>query len=202
MAKTRKNKRGGGKVTFYSAKNKTVRSAKPSAHMSHKPKTQRQSFLKTLKTPAKKPEVTPDKYLQGIIKFLNKIENTNVNSKSYDLYIGVLQYINAAAKDAMKDISGETKNYNSNDVEQLKEDIEILIEEYHDSTNKNDKHTYEIQMYTLANAIMESINEAKKELKEKQPNNNLSNLLGKMSLKKNANDDLVSLFSGMTLKKS
>lgn len=187
VCNTRKARRGGGKFTgLYNNKNnnKTERGAKPSTLKS---KTiQHKSYLKTLKKPTLHKKVTPDKYIQGIIKFLNKILSAKVNNKSYELYQNTSLNIYVQIDEAMKGLGISMRDYDTADlddfIEDLRDLLESLIETYH-SANTNDKANVEIQMYTLANPIMDAIKETKKEGKITKINDidELADLLGGMT---------------------
>ncbi len=215
MTKTRRVKRGGGKGKLYSPKNKTIKSG---IHKTHKPKTHkiktaRKSALKTLKMPVKKPEVTPDKYAEGIIKFLNKIIDVNVDSKSYDLYVNIANNMKDEITEEMKKLGIHIKEYDFDDweyfIEDLRDILEKLIDKYKNA-DANDKLNAEIQLYTVLNPIMDSIKKTKKDFKSNKKNNVnalanifMSGLIIKkieQPKKKNLNvSDLASLFSGVTI---
>jgi hypothetical protein len=120
-----RHKRGGGKFTgLYTNKNKnkTARGAKPK---SIKPK----SYLKTLKKTTLKKPVTADKYIQGILKFLNKMLQTNVNNKTYELYQDTSLNIYLQTEKAMKELDIPMKEYNVEDLDDFIEDLHYILQE-------------------------------------------------------------------------
>jgi hypothetical protein len=211
MTKTRRLKRGGAKFTVQPKSTKNNKSAKPSAYMLGKPKTlKRNTFLKTIKRATYKKQVSPDKYLEGVIKFLNKILSANINSKSYPMYAAVSAHMLQDVSEAMSELGIEIKDYDLEDLDDFIEDLcdtlEELIRDYQEA-NENDKMNAEIQMFTLANPIMESIRRTKADFKHNTKKNEadeLADLLGSLTLKKpmpiskkrnTSVNDLAALFS-------
>jgi hypothetical protein len=212
----RDTKRGGGKnIGLYPKKNKTMRSIKPITFKAKGPTKTHKSYLKTLnKSSYQKKMVTPDKYLQGILKFLDKLINVDVDNKSYDLYQDAAINIYIEVEKELELLGIPIKDYDMTDKEsqedfitKLGEILQILINEYQEA-NGNDKAAIEIQMYTLANPIMESIKKTKEEAKgatNAATNlDELSALLGSLSVKQeplkknNMNvNSLADLFAGV-----
>ncbi len=215
----RDTKRGGGKnIGLYPKKNKTMRSIKPITFKVKGPTKTHKSYLKTLKKPSnQKKMVTPDKYLQGILKFLDKLIHVDVDNKSYDLYQSISLNIYLEVENDLKLLGIPIKDYDMMDKESLDEFImklhkilQKLIYKYQEA-NGNDKAAIEIQMYTLANPIMESIKKTKEAAKgatnaatNAATNlDELSALLGSLSVKQapkknNMNvNSLADLFAGV-----
>lgn len=214
MGRTRRMRGGGKNIGLYPKKNKTLRNIKPTTFKSKGPTKSHKSYLKTLnKSTYQKKMVTPDKYLEGILKFLDKLLNVDVDNKSYDLYQSISLNIYLEVENDLKLLGIHIKDYDMMNKESLDEFItklrkilEKLIYKYHQA-NSNDKAAIEIQMYTLANPIMESIKKIKEEAKTNTKKNNideLSALLGGMTVKQehikknNINvNSLANLFSGI-----
>jgi hypothetical protein len=213
MGYTRRNgRRGGGKFTSpYPSKNKnTTRGAKTGSLM---PKVLKyKSNLKTIKkskTTVKK-TVTADKYLEGILKFLNKILRSSTDRELYD-YAGlqiqsaIVQYFSSKGVNLEETSPEEVYDF----IERLERLLSEMIEEFTSLNYNNErKIDLEYEMEFLANMLMKIIKDSKDFYRDyiktapKNVGDELADLLGAMSIKKEVSskknnksvEDLAALF--------
>jgi hypothetical protein len=218
--KTRRVKRGGAKMQPLKKKN-TARHKpvnlfkKPTFGQANVISEQILMNVNVLPQKSAKKGSRPDSYLERVVKLLDKITDydDSMTPEQEERQAFIANIIRIEIQPTIRDLNINIENVEEGEafeyLDELKEYIEDLLEEYDEAKNPAEKFQIKTEMVYLAGSIEDAIDEAKRYTKSiNVPKNNaaMNNLIGQLgsiNIKKNGPkknvevDELMAMFAKM-----